>query len=75
MELSQFNSVACDDELFSLLHQVCASSRWCRQMMQARPFASIDDVQKTASRIWWGLTPSDWLEGFAGHPRIGYICI
>jgi OHCU decarboxylase len=40
-------------------------------MTAARPFASYDAMEVTAEVIWAWLTPADWLEAFAAHPRIG----
>ena len=36
-----------------------------------QPFASADQMLEAADRVWWELSPSDWLEAFAAHPRIG----
>jgi allantoicase len=46
----------------------CGSSRWVQQMIAARPF---DDLLATADAIWNALSPDDWREAFAAHPRIG----
>ncbi len=40
-------------------------------MAGRRPFAGIDALLKAASEFWAGLSPSDWLEAFRHHPRIG----
>jgi OHCU decarboxylase len=40
-------------------------------MAQARPFASAEAMAAAADAIWAALGPSDWLEAFAAHPRIG----
>lgn len=40
-------------------------------MAAARPFADTEQLTATAARIWRGLAPSDWLEAFAAHPKIG----
>jgi OHCU decarboxylase len=40
-------------------------------MITARPFGSRDAVLSAADRIWSSLSPSDWLEAFDHHPRIG----
>jgi 2-oxo-4-hydroxy-4-carboxy-5-ureidoimidazoline decarboxylase len=53
------------------LLKCCSSSRWAAAMAAARPFASDDEVHAAAERSWWALRPEDWLEAFAGHPRIG----
>ena len=40
-------------------------------MAAARPFTSGDLLASAADRVWSGLAPSDWLEAFAAHARIG----
>lgn len=40
-------------------------------MLAARPFVSRDDLMDRSDRIWRSLQPTDWLEAFAAHPRIG----
>jgi OHCU decarboxylase len=40
-------------------------------MAQSRPFASTEALAAAADAIWADLAPSDWLEAFAAHPRIG----
>jgi allantoicase len=53
------------------LRTCCASSRWIAGMTGARPFRSWETLVENADRIWFSLTPEDWLEAFADHPRIG----
>jgi OHCU decarboxylase len=31
----------------------------------------LEDIHRAADEIWWSLTPQDWLEAFAAHPKIG----
>jgi OHCU decarboxylase len=40
-------------------------------MSARRPFASVDEVFRTADDVWASLGPDDWHEAFAHHPRIG----
>jgi 2-oxo-4-hydroxy-4-carboxy-5-ureidoimidazoline decarboxylase len=40
-------------------------------MAAERPFANPDVMAAAAQRLWWSLAAADWLEAFAGHPRIG----
>jgi len=40
-------------------------------MIERRSFGSRDAVCNAADEIWKSLDPSDWLEAFAHHPRIG----
>ena len=49
----------------------CGSTRWSREMARLRPFESEAAVYEAADRLWWALDPSDWLEAFASHPKIG----
>lgn len=58
-------------EARELLQRCCGSSRWAEQMTAARPFADRPALLETATRIWNGLSPQDWLEAFSHHPRIG----
>lgn len=53
------------------LIQVCASQEWARRVAAARPFPSWEAMVRTANEIWLALGEEHWLEGFAGHPRIG----
>lgn len=49
----------------------CASSRWVQGMLERAPFGSADAVHEAAAEVFDGLETDDWLEAFAGHPRIG----
>ena len=40
-------------------------------MAGARPFADVDAMIALGETIWMSLEPSDRLEAFAAHPRIG----
>jgi OHCU decarboxylase len=40
-------------------------------MIERRPFSSREAIFNAADEIWKSLAPSDWLEAFAHHPRIG----
>lgn len=49
----------------------CGAKRWASQMVALRPIASIISLSEAADRVWAVMTPIDWLEAFACHPRIG----
>lgn len=51
----------------------CGSRAWARRITAARPFASLDDLLAQAERIWLSREPSDWLEAFHSHPKIGEL--
>jgi len=53
------------------LLRCCGSTRWAREMAQARPFAAVAAVAAAADKISDTLDAADWLEAFAAHPRIG----
>lgn len=40
-------------------------------MTEARPFRMVEPLFERAENIWRSLSPSDWLEAFSAHPRIG----
>jgi OHCU decarboxylase len=60
-----------ESEAGKLLKECCGASRWVSTMLSRRPFASRDAVFSAADEIWRSLGPSDWLEAFSHHPRIG----
>jgi allantoicase len=47
----------------------CGSREWARRMNQQ--FTDAGEMLTAADRIWNKLSPQDWLEAFAAHPRIG----
>jgi 2-oxo-4-hydroxy-4-carboxy-5-ureidoimidazoline decarboxylase len=53
------------------LSECCASTHWVKQMLAARPFENQSNLESTASAVWWALRPTDWLEAFSKHPKIG----
>jgi len=53
------------------LARCCGARRWVDGMIDARPFANDRALLDAADRVWWALDRADWLEAFAGHPRIG----
>jgi OHCU decarboxylase len=53
------------------LARCCGSRRWVAAMSGNRPFKTRAELLQAADDCWWSLDGSDWLEAFAGHPRIG----
>jgi len=49
----------------------CSSAVWVSEMTKGRPYSEMGSVLDRADQIFDGLSESDWLEAFAGHPRIG----
>jgi 2-oxo-4-hydroxy-4-carboxy-5-ureidoimidazoline decarboxylase len=60
-----------ESEAMDSFKRCCGSTRWSREMARRRPFESQAAVFELADRLWWELDPSDWLEAFAAHPKIG----
>jgi allantoicase len=58
-------------EAHKVFLSICQSRHWAESMVQARPFVSVEALQEQALEHWNVLQSSDWLEAFAGHPRIG----
>lgn len=67
---THLNSLSNDHAVRELL-RCCASEAWARRMAAIRPFDSDAALFDAAERVWWSLSPDDWLEAFAAHPRIG----
>jgi 2-oxo-4-hydroxy-4-carboxy-5-ureidoimidazoline decarboxylase len=64
---------ASDDDARDFLTTCCGSTRWVAGMLAERPFANDDHLLTAARRIWFALTPADWREAFAHHPKIGDV--
>ena len=64
---------ASEAEARALLQVCCGASRWIDRMLARRPFASQNEALAAARQEWWALSPDDWREAFAHHPRIGDI--
>lgn len=67
-------------EQLNLLHELqaerrllacCGSKAWARGVATGRPYYDFDQLLVTSDRVWAHLTPDDWREAFARHPRIG----
>lgn len=70
MTLAEFNALP-RYRAEAELRQCCGSTAWARTMTSRRPFASFDRLVRAAGEVWWKLDPSDWMEAFGAHPRIG----
>jgi 2-oxo-4-hydroxy-4-carboxy-5-ureidoimidazoline decarboxylase len=55
----------------ALLRTCCGSTRWIARMAARRPFQSRQALLDAARDEWFALTPADWQEAFAHHPKIG----
>ena len=70
LRLDYLNSLF-DSEARRFFTAACAASAWVENMLAARPFDDGPSVLAVASEMFDRLVQSDWLEAFAGHPRIG----
>lgn len=68
--LAGWNAVD-DATAFEAMIACCGSRRWATSMVAERPIESPEKLRETADRIWSTMEVPDWLEAFAGHPRIG----
>ena len=59
------------DAAIEFLSSCCGSTRWSEAMVARRPFVTCDALLQAADEEWKRLSPNDWLEAFAHHPRIG----
>jgi OHCU decarboxylase len=64
------NELSATDAQGELL-KCCGSTRWVREMTEARPFASLEELCEKADAVCGSLNEEDWLEAFRAHPKIG----
>ena len=55
----------------SALGRCCGTGTWIERMVARRPFVNLNHLLGIAHAFWTGLTPEEWREAFAHHPRIG----
>jgi OHCU decarboxylase len=68
--LASFNRLS-QREAERRLLACCGSRAWASAVASGRPFADLASLMATADAEWANLRPSDWLEAFGAHPRIG----
>lgn len=49
----------------------CTATRWIREMIDGRPYASVQAIKEHARAAWSRMDHEDYLEAFEGHPKIG----
>ncbi|MES1209825.1 MAG: 2-oxo-4-hydroxy-4-carboxy-5-ureidoimidazoline decarboxylase [Pseudomonadota bacterium] len=64
------NAMTADDARAALT-RCCGSRRWVDAMLARRPWPSVGALHADAESTWAGLDRDDYLQAFAGHPRIG----
>jgi OHCU decarboxylase len=68
--LARWNGLGAEAAAAELL-ACCGSSAWARGLSACCPFPDEEALFAAAERIWWELSPEDWRQAFAAHPRIG----
>ncbi len=70
MTIEELNKLP-DARLKEELLKCCGSSRWVKQMIEAKPFRSEKDLFVKAESCWYHTAEPDWFEAFSHHPKIG----
>lgn len=70
LTLAQLDTIPEAEAAFKLA-SCCGSSKWVAGMVARRPFGTREKLLAVADEIALTLQPSDWLEAFEHHPRIG----
>jgi OHCU decarboxylase len=70
MTLDHLNELSPENAEAELL-KCCGSTRWAREMTEARPFANFEELCERADAVCESLNDEDWLEAFRAHPKIG----
>jgi OHCU decarboxylase len=68
--LGEFNQLDAAQAV-AVLRGLCGSSRWAGLVESGRPYATPEAVIDAAERVFDELAPTDWLEAFAAHARVG----
>ena len=68
--LARWNSLA-NGEAISAILPCCGSKSWAQGMVSRRPFADESALLTASNETYSNLSPSDWMEAFKSHPRIG----
>jgi 2-oxo-4-hydroxy-4-carboxy-5-ureidoimidazoline decarboxylase len=68
--LTRWNRLPIDGAVREIM-PCCGSRAWAEKMATRRPIPDKAALLATSDEIWQSLTPSDWMEAFRSHPRIG----
>jgi OHCU decarboxylase len=68
--LARWNRLSAGDAMSAIL-PCCGSRAWAQGVVARRPIADIDALLAASNETWHRLGPSDWMEAFQSHPRIG----
>ncbi len=68
--LARWNRLSAEEAAQEIL-PCCGSIAWARALVARRPIDDDTSLIAGSDETWWGLGPSDWIEAFSKHPRIG----
>jgi 2-oxo-4-hydroxy-4-carboxy-5-ureidoimidazoline decarboxylase len=68
--LARWNGLPIDEATGAIL-PCCGSKAWVQKMVARRPFTNELALLNASDGAWNNLAPSDWMEAFLSHPRIG----
>lgn len=68
--LARWNALPLEDAAGEIV-PCCGSQGWAREMALRRPLRDEAALLAAADEVWKNLPPSDWVEAFRSHPRIG----
>ncbi|MGA8151956.1 MAG: 2-oxo-4-hydroxy-4-carboxy-5-ureidoimidazoline decarboxylase [Terriglobales bacterium] len=68
--LARWNRLPMDEAMRAIL-PCCGSTSWARGMAVRRPLTDEAAVLSASNETWRSLRPSDWMQAFQSHPRIG----
>jgi OHCU decarboxylase len=68
--LAQWNLLT-SHEAITMILPCCGSKAWAQGMAARRPLPDQSALLAAANETWRNLAPSDWMEAFNSHPRIG----
>jgi hypothetical protein len=59
-------------QIYKDLLYCCHAKKWVEQILRKAPFRSVAELLETSDEIEKSLNDEDWLQAFAGHPRVNY---
>jgi OHCU decarboxylase len=60
-----------EGEARRFFHTACSAEKWVTRMTAGRPYLEVGSLFAAAEAVFDEFGEDDWLEAFAGHPRIG----
>jgi OHCU decarboxylase len=68
--LLRWNSLPAE-QAAGIILPCCGSKAWAQKVADRRPFDDAEKLFSASDYVWNNLSPSDWLDAFKSHPRIG----